>query len=244
MTSGVTSPILYDEIQGWFGKKIKSEIKRASQILSGRPCGEGRLPLSALCQRRLYWEFGASENDVTRKVEKIIYAFQFIISTICFGASSPHTMPCSSIAAWIRNNWWRTPGKFYWAVCTGRGASQTDIGAVGVVWFLGWAKFRWGEFWILQGTLWVIKGRFSTIDPRTMLFEMWSQVTVGLEWTGLRDQSFRTIFLSSCLVFLLAPFSIIVYRIYFYPLSHIPGPFVAKFTHRWQNNSYFTGSWF
>jgi len=100
-----------------------------------------------------------------------------------------------------------------------------------------------GEFWILrQGTLWVIKGRFSTIDPSTMLSEMWSQVIVGFEWIVSGDQSFRTIFLSSCLGLLLAALSIIVYRIYLRSLSHIPGPFVAKFTHGWQNNSYFTGT--
>jgi cytochrome P450 len=38
--------------------------------------------------------------------------------------------------------------------------------------------------------------------------------------------------------------SIIVYRVYLHPLSHVPGPFIAKFTHGWQNYKYIKGAWF
>ena len=37
--------------------------------------------------------------------------------------------------------------------------------------------------------------------------------------------------------------SIGVYRVFFHPLAHIPGPFFAKLTHLWQTKSYFTGQW-
>jgi len=37
--------------------------------------------------------------------------------------------------------------------------------------------------------------------------------------------------------------SVGVYRVFFHPLSHIPGPFFAKLTHLWQTKSYFTGNW-
>jgi len=37
--------------------------------------------------------------------------------------------------------------------------------------------------------------------------------------------------------------SIGVYRVFFHPLSHIPGPPFAKLTHLWQTKSYFTGNW-
>ncbi|KAF7556309.1 hypothetical protein G7Z17_g1508 [Cylindrodendrum hubeiense] len=35
----------------------------------------------------------------------------------------------------------------------------------------------------------------------------------------------------------------IVYNIFFHPLRHIPGPFLAKFSHAWRNHRYFRGSW-
>src|SRR5579862_3035540 len=74
--------------------------------------------------------------------------------------------------------------------------------------------------------------------------EISAHLRAGLIQTGLLDQSFPTIFLSSCLLLLLTTLTVIVYRIFFHPLAHVPGPFAAKFTHWWQNYSYFSGNWF
>lgn len=35
----------------------------------------------------------------------------------------------------------------------------------------------------------------------------------------------------------------ILYNIFFHPLRHIPGPFLAKFSQTWRNHKYFRGTW-
>lgn len=42
---------------------------------------------------------------------------------------------------------------------------------------------------------------------------------------------------------LLSIFAALLYRIFFHPLSGIPGPFLAKCTFLWQNWGYWTGTW-
>ena len=65
---------------------------------------------------------------------------------------------------------------------------------------------------------------------------------------GLRsvvlNQSFSGLLLFGVAVTFFTTLSVTIYRIWFHPLSHVPGPFVAKFTHWWQNYSYFSGNWF
>lgn len=67
-------------------------------------------------------------------------------------------------------------------------------------------------------------------------------------WMELRsaflNQSFSSILLSAVALTFFTTLFVIIYRISFHPLSRVPGPFVAKFTHWWQNYSYFNGNWF
>jgi hypothetical protein len=61
------------------------------------------------------------------------------------------------------------------------------------------------------------------------------------EWN---EHSTSEIFLSLVFVGFLTLVLSAVHRIWFHPLAHVPGPFVAKFTHMWQTVKSFQGTWY
>lgn len=61
---------------------------------------------------------------------------------------------------------------------------------------------------------------------------------------GWKEHSTMEILASSVALLVITLFTRAVYRIWFHPLAHIPGPFVARFTHMWQTVKSFQGTWY
>ena len=61
---------------------------------------------------------------------------------------------------------------------------------------------------------------------------------VVLQW--IAEQNRWSIYGGSFLVFIL---SFLIYRLLLHPLSHLPGPFLAKLSGLWRTYRYFSGTW-
>ena len=73
-----------------------------------------------------------------------------------------------------------------------------------------------------------------------MQSDLWNTIWPALT---LRDRSVLEIAQIAAALVSITVISIGVYRVFFHPLTHIPGPIFAKLTHLWQTKSYFTGNW-
>ena len=82
----------------------------------------------------------------------------------------------------------------------------------------------------------------GTMLNTTQLLQDW--LPVSHLRRGWKEPSTREFLLSSVALLLVTLFTRAVYRIWFHPLAHIPGPFVAKFTHMWQTVKSFQGTWY
>jgi hypothetical protein len=73
-----------------------------------------------------------------------------------------------------------------------------------------------------------------------MQSDLWNTVRPALTF---RDRSLLEIAEIVTALLSITVISIGVYRVFFHPLAHIPGPIFAKLTHLWQTKSYFIGNW-
>ena len=80
----------------------------------------------------------------------------------------------------------------------------------------------------------------QNVDNDNMQSDLWNTAWPAL---NLRDRSALEIAQVVAVALSITVISIGVYRVFFHPLAHIPGPFFAKLTHLWQTKSYFTGQW-
>lgn len=78
----------------------------------------------------------------------------------------------------------------------------------------------------------------------TELWQLRGPLVVDYLISGWKQHSLMEIILSSVALLLCTMFSVAVYRVWFHPLAHIPGPFWAKVTHTWQTVRSFKGTWY
>ncbi|KAM0812517.1 putative Cytochrome P450 [Seiridium cardinale] len=68
--------------------------------------------------------------------------------------------------------------------------------------------------------------------------KVWDQL-----WLLSRESDPRQVVLMALEALLASAILIAGYRLFLHPLSHVPGPFLAKLTGLWRSNKYFRGNW-